>query len=253
MKTGPKPTYVSFVCKECGKQFSMTKSKLSTYKNRTPKTCSNECRKKFVAKQKRANRKGSEFKCRVCGKTFYRGPSNVNSSNPICCSRGCLAKCYSGKNNPFWNKRHTEETKKKISQSRKGKGKGNKNALGYKHLEEAKKRISKTSKTLWKNQREMMLDSRLRGKDSPLHKLPHERRHRKNFTNYQRKNWSGIQCAYCGSKKHLELDHIVPIFNGGTNIRENCQTLCRGCNLWKTHKVDIPVYYAALAIQGDPN
>ena len=38
----------------------------------------------------------------------------------------------------------TEEHKKKISEGRKGKGMGNKGALGYKHSEEAKRKMSES-------------------------------------------------------------------------------------------------------------
>jgi hypothetical protein len=40
----------------------------------------------------------------------------------------------------------------------------------------------------------------------------------------------GWKCVYCGSKKLLEVDHIMPIAKGGTDDRDNLQTLCRPCN-----------------------
>lgn len=40
----------------------------------------------------------------------------------------------------------------------------------------------------------------------------------------------GWKCVYCQSKKLLEVDHIIPIAKGGTDDRENLQTLCRPCN-----------------------
>ena len=252
-KRGVKPTYVSFVCKECGKEFVKSKAQLNSYKNRTPITCSNECRIAFVGKRQKANRQGIESTCLVCGTVFYRGPANIKLAKPKFCSRACMDKFRTGRGNPFWNRKHSDETRKKISAARKGKCLGNKNALGYKHIDEAKKRIGEASKLLWESQRDMMLESRLNGKDHPLHKLPHERRYRKNFTPRQRKEWKADKCAFCGITRDLELDHIIPIFNGGKNVRENCQTLCRGCNLWKTHNIDVPAYYAALAIQGDPS
>lgn len=54
----------------------------------------------------------------------------------------------------------------------------------------------------------------------------------------------GYQCAYCGKAEHnvdsqgnqvkLQLDHIVPIANGGLTRVDNLQWLCRDCNLSKS-------------------
>lgn len=46
----------------------------------------------------------------------------------------------------------------------------------------------------------------------------------------------GGVCPYCG--EHFELsemhaDHIVPWSKGGTTTADNCQMLCRDCNLKK--------------------
>jgi len=43
----------------------------------------------------------------------------------------------------------------------------------------------------------------------------------------------------------LELDHIVPLWNGGRNVRDNAQTLCRTCHQWKTSHIDVPAFHAA--------
>lgn len=42
-----------------------------------------------------------------------------------------------------------------------------------------------------------------------------------------------FRCRYCGSTEDLTVDHIIPRTFGGTNKRENLQTLCRSCNLEK--------------------
>lgn len=55
---------------------------------------------------------------------------------------------------------------------------------------------------------------------------------------FQRDNY---QCRSCGKTKEktvLELDHIVPIANGGSNDISNLQTLCRHCNRRKKHDFD---------------
>ena len=43
-------------------------------------------------------------------------------------------------------------------------------------------------------------------------------------------------CAICGSKKSLNIDHIVPISKGGENRIENVQILCFSCNRKKSNK-----------------
>lgn len=37
-------------------------------------------------------------------------------------------------------------------------------------------------------------------------------------------------CAYCGSTKKLQVDHIIPYSKGGTHDRANLQCLCFTCN-----------------------
>jgi hypothetical protein len=40
----------------------------------------------------------------------------------------------------------------------------------------------------------------------------------------------GFQCLCCGSTTALEIDHIVPLINGGTSDFDNLQLLCETCN-----------------------
>lgn len=47
------------------------------------------------------------------------------------------------------------------------------------------------------------------------------------------------KCALCGEEfefKDMQADHIEPWSKGGKTIRENCQMLCRDCNLKKSNK-----------------
>ena len=41
------------------------------------------------------------------------------------------------------------------------------------------------------------------------------------------------RCMKCGSKKNLEIDHVVPLARGGSNRLENLQLLCQRCNRMK--------------------
>jgi 5-methylcytosine-specific restriction protein A len=46
---------------------------------------------------------------------------------------------------------------------------------------------------------------------------------------------TGGQCASCKERKdHLELDHKIPLWNGGTNDDDNLQILCYECHKEKT-------------------
>ena len=40
-------------------------------------------------------------------------------------------------------------------------------------------------------------------------------------------------CQYCGSKKELTIDHVIPVSKGGKSNFENCVTACKHCNTKK--------------------
>ncbi len=48
----------------------------------------------------------------------------------------------------------------------------------------------------------------------------------------------GYCCQHCGATKHLTIDHIIPLAQGGTNDISNLQTLCRSCNSRKRDRRD---------------
>jgi len=43
-------------------------------------------------------------------------------------------------------------------------------------------------------------------------------------------------CQYCGSKKHLTIDHVIPRSRGGENTWTNLVTCCSRCNVYKGNK-----------------
>lgn len=49
-----------------------------------------------------------------------------------------------------------------------------------------------------------------------------------------REEWNH-QCAYCGSKDNLTIDHIVPRSRGGTDFTKNVVCCCNSCNHDKSH------------------
>lgn len=46
----------------------------------------------------------------------------------------------------------------------------------------------------------------------------------------------GHECVYCGSKKSLTLDHVIPKSRGGSNDWTNLVTSCVKCNLKKSNR-----------------
>lgn len=57
--------------------------------------------------------------------------------------------------------------------------------------------------------------------------------------NYHRERQAALTrskgaCERCGSPGPLEVDHIVPLRDGGANTRSNLQVLCKPCHLAKT-------------------
>lgn len=44
----------------------------------------------------------------------------------------------------------------------------------------------------------------------------------------------GGECKLCGETSNLELDHIIPLSEGGKDSFFNIQLLCEGCHRQKT-------------------
>jgi hypothetical protein len=44
------------------------------------------------------------------------------------------------------------------------------------------------------------------------------------------------ECAYCGSKTDITLDHVIPQAFGGLDISSNIVSCCKTCNHDKGHK-----------------
>ncbi len=58
----------------------------------------------------------------------------------------------------------------------------------------------------------------------------------------------GYRCQYCGSPRHLTLDHVIPRSRGGTTSWDNVVTSCAPCNTRKgarlLSEVDMGAYAA---------
>jgi 5-methylcytosine-specific restriction endonuclease McrA len=153
-----------------------------------------------------------------------------------------------GRNNPFWGREHTDETREKIRATKAANPTLGRTGppKGYKHTPEAKAKITAKLRQRWIDQRDKMIATLPRGIDHHYHKEPEERRYRKEFTPLQRRMWTDEKCAWCGATERLNLDHIIPVFDGGQREKWNAQTLCHPCNLWKVKYVDLPRYHARL-------
>ena len=46
----------------------------------------------------------------------------------------------------------------------------------------------------------------------------------------------GYRCVDCGGKEELEVHHIVPLAEGGTNTPDNLITLCKRCHRRRTRE-----------------
>jgi 5-methylcytosine-specific restriction endonuclease McrA len=155
-----------------------------------------------------------------------------------------------GASNHFYGKTHTPEALEKNRQAHLGKSTGNQYAKGYRHTPDACARIAAAMKATWEQRR---ADPTL-APNIPMHperaegitgQIPRSR-----WNPSQQRNWKADCCAWCGATDLLELDHIIPRFMGGTNTRDNCQTLCQPCNNWKLNHIDKPQYKALQAVQG---
>ena len=50
------------------------------------------------------------------------------------------------------------------------------------------------------------------------------------------------QCAWCGRKQNLTIDHVIPKSFGGPNSLSNLQLLCYNCNAAKLSAITGPWY-----------
>lgn len=199
-----------------------------------------------------AARKGQYFNCQSCGDEFYRRASFVRRGiTKTCGKRECISVSMSGSSNPFWGKEHSPEVREGLSTMRTARPSDapprrryGPEVGGFKHTPEARAKIAEASRRMWAENRDKMLAAH-----PPKHKPREDQRYRKNFTPFQRKAWKADSCAWCATSENLVLDHIVPVRDGGYNLKENAQTLCQPCNMWKSVYVDRPMHLARLALQ----
>ena len=248
----------TFHCEQCGGEFYRNPTYIRTMEARGNKIryCSGKCYSAacksgaFKRPGPRPNRRlGEELQCTVCGKSFYRKRSQIaRGVHKTCGDPECISQSLKGGNNPFWGKGHTTEVRAYISKIRSARESG-KRVYGplkgtFTQTPEARAKMSKALRQRWAENRDIML-ARFQRPPKPRE----EQRHRKAFTPWQRKNWKDEKCCWCGATKQLVLDHIISVRDGGVNVRENAQTLCQPCNIWKMVYVDRSLHLARLALQ----
>lgn len=193
---------------------------------------------------------GQEVPCFVCNKMVYKTRAYLarGYQRITCVSSECKSAKFQGENNPFWGRSHNDDSRNKIKATKKANPTLGRTGppKGYRHTPEARDKIRGALLQRWTENRDAMVARLPRGKDHHYHKEPEFRRYRKNFSPVQRREWTGTECVWCKSTKRLNLDHIIPVFDGGINHKANSQTLCHPCNLWKLQFVDKPRYLAGL-------
>lgn len=193
---------------------------------------------------------GQDVPCFICGKMVYKCRAYLERGHRkiTCGASDCKSRSMRGENNPFWGQTHDEASRLKIrtglaANPPKGKTGPPK---GYRHTPEARAKIKAALQQRWIDNRDSMIAALPRGLDHHYHKEPEERRYRKEWTPLQRKTLMGSHCLWCNSTERLNIDHIIPVFDGGEPEAWNAQTLCHPCNLWKVKFVDRPRYLARL-------
>ena len=69
-------------------------------------------------------------------------------------------------------------------------------------------------------------------------KKKQQKRHEANILKWKIFRRDNFTCQKCGSQDTLELDHIIPVSKGGSNKKDNLQTLCFSCNRKKRDNLE---------------
>lgn len=246
----------TFNCEKCSAEFYRSQSYIAHVGK--PRYCSQSCftaackSGEFTRSGPRPNRQlGQTLQCMICNADFYRRPSYISRGiSKTCGKRECISESMRRENNPFWGKDHSPEVREALSEARVARESSRPRRYGplpgaFKHTPETRAKMSEMVRERWRTNRDKMMAHL-----QTIPKVREDQRYRKNFTPFQRRTWKTDKCAWCATSEDLVLDHIIPVMDGGHNLKENAQTLCQPCNIWKSVYVDRPSHLARLALQG---
>lgn len=109
--------------------------------------------------------------------------------------------------------------------------------------------MSNTPHRLWTSEQyDDLLTEQLRGRlgisPAPTMKLPRcirtlRIREARKLGRHTPEQWAallavcGYRCVHCGATERVSKDHIVPLYQGGSDAIDNIQPLCHRCNTRK--------------------
>lgn len=227
---------VELVCEQCASGFSVFPSAMQHAEARGTRIrfCSVDCRlaAKAAGAIKGRPRTGQTVTCVVCAATVYRGPKRIREGRAYVCSEACRLAAHEKKLIDRTAPRPNRKLGEEIKCFHCGKAVYRKKSMIERRIAMtcgASTCVSAYSRSLWGL-------PPLTEKQAAYKKGPARRA--SNFTAAQRVAWLGSSCARCGTAKNLSLDHIIPVAAGGLSTRENAQTLCQPCNIWKSNHED---------------
>lgn len=222
-------------CPICNKQFISTEVHY--------KYCSDECSEKGIKKyyyerntEERIKLQKLKIKiCNICGKEF-----ETYYPRKISCSKECgyILHEQSKRRNVYertinWRKNNPEKYKLQIDRQNE-KSKTNEKIKKY--------RIFYNNKNKEKR-KEAYKNWELKNKDHK-YMLNHKRRvkikeakgYKDRIENFRKRMNDIGECIFCGSKKNLTIEHLIPVSKGGTNEINNLFPSCKKCNCSKGPK-----------------
>jgi len=175
-----------------------------------------------------------KVKCDWCEKEIFKSPSRLKEYDHYFCSRNCFYKWESennkGSNCALWKGGKVEvkceycDETYKVTPSRKGESRFCSRECYQKWQSD---NLSGANSYQWKGGVDEYTRKRINADGD-------WRKNRKKALKRDNE-----QCQFCNSKNNLEVHHILPVRDGGTNNIGNLITLCRVCHMRTERNCDI--------------